>query len=396
MRDVLDQLQGWWAQGAEVGLATVVSTWSSAPRQPGASMLVGPDGSAAGSVSGGCVEGAVYELATEVRDGRGPVLQRYGVSDDDAFAVGLTCGGIIDIFVERVGPASFGEFGEVAEDIRAGRPVAVATVVEAPADLLGRRLVIRPGSVSGGSVSGGSVSGGSVSGASVSGDLVGSGSQRLIDALRDDALGLLVQGRTGVLRYGHDGERRVDDIAVFVAAYAPRPRMIVFGAIDFASAVARIGSFLGYRVTVCDARPVFATRRRFPDADEVVVEWPHRYLASTEVDERTVVCLLTHDPKFDVPLLELALRMPLAYIGAMGSRRTNDDRLQRLRELGLTETELARLRAPIGLDIGARTPEETAVSVAAEIIAARWGGSGQPLRSADGPIHAALAKELAQ
>ncbi|HEX8081704.1 MAG TPA: XdhC family protein [Jatrophihabitans sp.] len=376
MRDVLDQLQDWWAQGAEVGLATVVSTWSSAPRQPGASMLVGPDGSAAGSVSGGCVEGAVYELATEVRDGGEPVLQRYGVSDSDAFAVGLTCGGIIDIFLERVGPASFPEFGEVAEDIRAGRPVAVATVIEASADLLGRRLVIRPGAVSG--------------------DLVTDGSQRLVDALRDDALGLLAQGRTGVLHYGHDGERRVDDIAVFVASYAPRPRMIVFGAIDFASAVARIGSFLGYRVTVCDARPIFATRRRFPDADEVIVEWPHRYLASTEVDERTVVCLLTHDPKFDVPLLELALRMPLAYIGAMGSRRTNDDRLQRLRELGLTETELARLRAPIGLDIGARTPEETAVSVAAEIIAARWGGSGQPLRSADGPIHAALAKELAR
>jgi xanthine dehydrogenase accessory factor len=406
MRDVLDQLQDWWNRGAEVGLGTVVSTWSSAPRQPGASMLVGPDGSAAGSVSGGCVEGAVYELATEVRDGAGPVLQRYGVSDSDAFAVGLTCGGIIDIFVERVGPASFPEFGEVAEDIRAGRPVAVATVVEAPADLLGRRLVIRPApvsgnsmsgnSVSGNSVSGDSVSGDSVSGDAVSGDLARAGSQRLIDAVRDDARGLLAQGRTGVLHYGHDGERRVDDIAIFVASYAPRPRMIVFGAIDFASAVARIGSFLGYRVSVCDARPIFATRRRFPDADEVIVEWPHRYLASTEVDERTVVCLLTHDPKFDVPLLELALRMPLAYVGAMGSRRTNDDRLQRLRELGLTETELARLHAPIGLDIGARTPEETAVSVAAEIIAARWGGSGQPLRSADGPIHAALAKELAR
>ena len=376
MRDVLDQLLQWWDQGAEVGIGTVVSTWSSAPRQPGASMLVGPDGSAAGSVSGGCVEGAVYELASEVRDGADPVLQRYGVSDSDAFAVGLTCGGIIDIFVERVGPASFPEFGGVAEDIRGGRPVAVATVVEAPADLLGRRLVIRPDSVAG--------------------DLVAAGSQRLVDAVRDDALGLLVQGRTGVLHYGHDGERRVDDIAVFVASYAPRPRMIVFGAIDFASAVARIGSFLGYRVTVCDARPIFATRRRFPDADEVVVEWPHRYLASTEVDERTVVCLLTHDPKFDVPLLELALRMPLAYVGAMGSRRTNDDRLQRLRELGLTETELARLRAPIGLDIGARTPEETAVSVAAEIIVARWGGSGQPLRSAEGPIHAAVAGELAR
>jgi xanthine dehydrogenase accessory factor len=380
MRDVLDELRHWWEQGAEVGLATVVATWSSAPRQPGAAMLVGPDGSAAGSVSGGCVEGAVYELASQVRDGGAPVLQRYGVSDDDAFAVGLTCGGILDIFCERISPATFPEFGQVVADIRAGRPVAVATVVEAPPDLLGRRLVIGPPAGPDGGVSG---------------SLLSDGSRRLVDALRDDARGLLAQGRTGVLRYGHDGERRVDDIAVFVASYAPRPRMIVFGAIDFASAVARIGSFLGYRVTVCDARPIFATRQRFPDADEVIVDWPHRYLAGTEIDERTVICLLTHDPKFDVPLLELALRMPLAYIGAMGSRRTHDDRLRRLRELGLTEAELARLHAPIGLDIGARTPEETAVSVAAEIIAARWGGSGQPLRSVAGPIHAAAADQPA-
>jgi xanthine dehydrogenase accessory factor len=148
-----------------------------------------------------------------------------------------------------------------------------------------------------------------------------------------------------------------------------------------------MGSFLGYRVTVCDARPVFATRKRFPEADEVVVEWPHRYLAGTEVDERTVVCVLTHDPKFDVPLLELALRMPLAYVGAMGSRRTNEDRLARLAELGLSGIELARLHAPIGLDIGARTPEETAMSIAAEIIAARWHGTGSPLRTLRGPIH---------
>jgi xanthine dehydrogenase accessory factor len=163
--------------------------------------------------------------------------------------------------------------------------------------------------------------------------------------------------------------------------------MIVFGAIDFAAAVARVGSFLGYRVTVCDARATFATARRFPDADEVVVEWPHRYLANTDVDGRTVLAVLTHDPKFDVPLLELALRLPVAYVGAMGSRRTNEDRLDKLREQGLTSAELARLHAPIGLDIGARTPEETAVSIAAELIGQRWGGSGRALRTVAGPIH---------
>ena len=189
------------------------------------------------------------------------------------------------------------------------------------------------------------------------------------------------------MHYGADGERRLDDIGVFVSSYAPRPRMIVFGAIDFAAAVARVGSFLGYRVTVCDARPTFATARRFPDADEVVVEWPHRYLAATAVDERTVITVLTHDPKFDVPLLEVALATPVAYVGAMGSRRTNDDRLRKLRELGLTDEELARLHAPIGLDLGARTPEETAVSIAAELIGQRWGGTGGALRLADGPIH---------
>jgi xanthine dehydrogenase accessory factor len=329
-------------------------------------MLVGPDGSAVGSVSGGCVEGAVYELATAARETGEPLLQRYGVSDDDAFAVGLTCGGIIDIFVERVDQQSFPELGEIADDIREGRPVAVATLVSGVGpERLGKRLVVRPDAPASGSL----------------------GSQRLDDAVHDDAIGMLQQGRTAIVHYGPDGERRLDDISVFVAAYAPRPRMIVFGAIDFAAAVARVGSFLGYRVTVCDARPTFATRTRFPDADEVVVEWPHKYLARTEIDERTVVCVLTHDPKFDVPLLEIALRLPLAYVGAMGSRRTNDDRLDRLRELGLTPDELARLHAPIGLDVGARTPEETAVSIAAEIIAARWGGTGSQLRTTAGPIH---------
>ena len=208
---------------------------------------------------------------------------------------------------------------------------------------------------------------------------------------------MLAAGRTGMLHVGHDGERRGDDLELFVNAFAPRARMVVFGAIDFAAAVARVGSFLGYRVTVCDARPVFATPRRFPEADEVVVEWPHRYLQAEvdagRIDERTVLCVLTHDPKFDVPLLEVALRIPVAYVGAMGSRRTHDERLERLAEAGLTKEEVDRLSSPIGLDLGARTPEETAISIAAEIIARRWGGEGRPLTATDGRIHHDLTGE---
>jgi xanthine dehydrogenase accessory factor len=390
VRDVLDDLHRWWAAGEPVGMGTVVGTWRSSPRPAGAAMLVGPDGSAVGSVSGGCVEGAVYELAKEAVDTGTPVLQRFGVSDDDAFAVGLTCGGIIDVFVERVDAASFPELGDVAAAIRDRVPVAVATCVDAAASpSLGRR---NPGLGSASDPAGRTGRRLVIWADRVSGSL---GSDRLDAAVADDARGLLTAGRSGQLHYGYDGQRRGDELTFFVSTFAPPPRMIVFGAIDFAAAVARIGGFLGYRVTVCDARPVFATARRFPDADEVIVEWPHRYLkAQAEaglVDERTVVCVLTHDPKFDGPVLEQALRLPLAYVGAMGSRRTHDDRLARLAEAGLDAPELARLASPIGLDLGARTPEETAVSIAAEIIAARWGGSGRRLAALDGRIHHELA-----
>jgi xanthine dehydrogenase accessory factor len=369
MRDVLDELAVRWAAGESVGVGTVVATFSSAPRPPGAAMLVGGDGAVVGSVSGGCVEGAVYELAQRVVAEDAPVLQRYGVSDDDAFSVGLTCGGILDVYVEKIDSATFPQLAEVVESVRAERPVAVATVVEHPdADRLGRRLVLWPDRASG-----------------------SLGSARMDDAVTDDARGMLAGGRTGVLHYGPEGQRRGEGATVFVNSFEPPPRMLVFGAIDFASAMARQGAFLGYRVTVCDARPVFATVSRFPDADEVVVDWPHRYLAAEaaagRVDERTVVAVLTHDPKFDVPLLEVALRLPLAYVGAMGSRRTHDDRLARLREAGVAEEEIAALSSPIGLDLGARTPEETAVSIAAEIIALRWGGRGERLTATDGAIH---------
>jgi xanthine dehydrogenase accessory factor len=371
VREVMSELLEWWRAGETVGMGTVVATFRSAPRPAGASMLVGPDGTAVGSVSGGCVEGAVYETAQEVVEVGAPTLERYGVSDDDAFAVGLTCGGILDVYVEKVNRETFPELGEIAADLEEGRPVAVATVVDHPDPAWrGRRMIVRPEQPAVGAI----------------------GSPRADDAVHDDALGLLAAGRSETLEYGPDGERRGEGMRVFVWAFAPKPRMLVFGAIDFAAAVARVGSFLGYQVTVCDARPVFATATRFPDADEVVVDWPHRYLEgeveSGRIDGRTVVCVLTHDPKFDVPLLEVALRLPdVAYVGAMGSRRTHDDRMARLRETGLGEDELARLASPIGLDLGARTPEETAISIAAEIVASHWGGSGERLVETQGRIH---------
>ncbi|MEO7351913.1 MAG: XdhC/CoxI family protein [Marmoricola sp.] len=391
MREVLEELMSWWASGETVGVGTVVATFRSAPRPPGASMLVGPDGSAVGSVSGGCVEGAVYELSQSVMVSGAPVLERYGVSDDDAFAVGLTCGGILDVYVEKVNRETFPELGEIAADIEAGRPVALATVIEHPDPAwVGRRVVVRPEDPIVRDATVATKVASRPERLGLSGSV---GSDRADDAVYDDALGVLASGHDVTLTYGPDGERRGEGMRVFVWAFAPAPRMLVFGAIDFAAAVARMGDFLGYDVTVCDARPVFATNSRFPQADEVVVSWPHKYLEAESdagrVDSRTVICVLTHDPKFDVPLLEVALRLPeVAYIGAMGSRRTHEDRLGRLREAGLTEEELGRLSSPIGLDLGARTPEETAVSIAAEIVAGRWGGTGDRLKSTEGRIHA--------
>ncbi len=389
MRDIAAELRRWWDAGEPFALATVVGVSRSAPRAPGAAMAVGPEGVVVGSVSGGCVEGAVYELASEVLESGGQVpgvpaaqLTTYGYSDDTAFAVGLTCGGQITLLVERIDTTRTPDFGHLLDDIEASRPVAVAQVLaiggespESPVEV-GARMRITGSAKTG-----------------------GLGTEGLDVAVTDDARGLLSQGQTGQRHYGPRGERRLDDVTVFVASYAPPPRMLVFGAIDFAAAVARIGVFLGYRVTVCDARPLFATERRFPDAHEVVVEWPHRYLARTvaagTIDSRTVICVLTHDKKFDVPLLEVALRTNAGYVGAMGSRRTHDERLVALRERGLTDVELERLHSPIGLDIGARTPEETAVSVAAEIVGARWGGTGRPLLATTGPIHTDVDRESA-
>ncbi|MDX3072218.1 XdhC/CoxI family protein [Streptomyces sp. NPDC088354] len=365
MLDIAAELHHWAGQGRPFAVATVVAVGGSAPRQPGAALAVDAGGAAVGSVSGGCVEGAVYELCREVLESGDPVLQRFGYADDDAFAVGLTCGGVIDVLVQRIDPGAEPHYAAALAAAVAGDAAALARVVRGPAALLGRGLLVRPGGAYEGTL----------------------GDPRLDRTAAAEAHALLDAGRTAAAYIGADGSRCGEPVTLLVESAVPPPRMLVFGAVDFAAALVRVGRFLGYTVTVCDARPVFATARRFPDADEVVVDWPHRYLDRTPVDGRTVVCVLTHDAKFDVPLLERALRLPVGYVGAMGSRRTHEQRLERLRATGLREEELARLHSPIGLDLGARTPEETALSIAAEIVAHRRGGSGVPLTGAHTPIH---------
>ncbi|QUW89662.1 XdhC/CoxI family protein [Streptomyces sp. V17-9] len=376
MLDIADELNRWLAEGREFAVATVVSVGGSAPRGPGAALAVDSDGTAIGSVSGGCVEGAVYELCTNALRSGETVRERFGYSDEDAFAVGLTCGGIVDVLVTPVGVDA-----PVREVLRAalataarGGTAALARVVRGPSDLLGRALLVRSDGTREGGLG---------------------GHPDLDRTAAAEAGALLDAGRTGTVGLSEDGSHCPGGLTLLVESSVPPPRMIVFGAVDFAAALVRAGKFLGHHVTVCDARPVFATRARFPEADEVVVDWPHRYLRSTPTDGRTMLCVLTHDAKFDVPLLTEALRMPVAFVGAMGSRRTHEDRARRLREAGLTDDELARLRSPIGLDLGARTPEETALSIAAEIVALRRGGTGAPLTGGAAPIHREVTRTAA-
>ncbi|MGK5731044.1 XdhC family protein [Streptomyces sp. URMC 124] len=405
MLDIAEELHRWCGEGRAFAVATVVAVEGSAPRRPGAALAVDAGGTAVGSVSGGCVEAAVYELCRAALESGESVRERFGPAGEhvggpageyeeyeeyeedgeageDAFAVGLTCGGVMDVLVVPVLPDAPGRavLAQALAAAAAGEPVALARVVAGPEGLLGRALLVR-------------ADGG------YAGTLADSGG--LDRTVAAEAAALLAAGRTGTVTAGAQGAagaRCGEPVTCLVESCLPPPRMIVFGAVDFAAALVRAGKFLGYHVTVCDARPVFATAERFPGADEVTVDWPHRYLdaqwAAGALDARTVLCVLTHDAKFDVPLLERALELPVAYVGAMGSRRTHEDRLGRLREAGVGERALGRLRSPIGLDLGARTPEETALSIAAEIVALRHGGTGVPLTDARTPIHRAPRPEV--
>lgn len=361
MRHVIDQAVAWQRSGISFAMATVLRTWGSAPHAAGASMLVSEDGRIVGSVSGGCVEAAVCAIAEEVLAGAAPRVERWGVGDEDAFAVGLTCGGTIEVLIREVGPEV--PLGRIADGLATGEPVALVTPVD------GGGLAVGGGKVTG----------------------------SLGDPHADRAAVLAAEGMLGRAASGlvTSGNGAPDSIAcapereLLVQSFAPRPELLIFGAAEFARPLAAIGAALGHRVTVCDARPAFAAPERFPGADEVVTDRPDRWFRTREdlVDGGTAVCVLTHDHRFDVPVLALALRSRAGYVGAMGSRRTHEDRLERLRAAGTTEAEIARLRSPVGLDLGGRGAEETAVSIMAEIIAVRRGGSGLPLTFRDGPVH---------
>ena len=308
MREILETVDRWTEEGLRAATATLVRTERSSPREPGAMMAVSERGDVAGSLTGGCVEPALYEEARGVLAGEPARLASYGIADEDAFEAGLPCGGTVHVFLAE---ADRELIGQVVAAVRRDEPVALAVTVSGPEV----------------------------------------GAQKLVP----------LDGRT-------EPELEGD---VFVLPLLPRPRMYVFGALDHAAAVARVGSLLGYHVTVCDARSRFLTRERFPEADELVEGWPDEFLRAAPVDSRTAICVLTHDHKFDVPVLRVALASEAGYIGALGAKKTNAERAERLGAEGVTEEQLARLHAPIGLDIGARTPEEVAVAVAAEIVALR-------------------------
>ena len=365
LAELSENAGGWLREGRRVASATVVGIEGSAPLPAGATMLIDASGAVEGSVTGGCVEGAVVQEAAAVLAGEPARVLRYGISDDLAGSVGLTCGGVVDVFVQELsGDAAAAELA-VLEAARQGRPAAVATLLDGEG--AGRRLWLVDGRLHG-----------------------GFGGPALLDAnVTRELEGLLDEGRSNLRRFGADGATMGDELRVHIRCFALPPRMVIVGAIDFSAALAPVARSIGYSVTICDAREPFIGSPRFARAADTVVGWPDDVLPALELGPRDAVLVFTHDPKFDQPALLAALDSDAGYIGALGSRRTTEQRNHRLREAGVGADQLARIHAPCGLDIGSRTAEETAISVLAEVIAARASRSGEPLRATSGPIHAA-------
>ena len=347
MRDVLPQIEAWTRAGQPFALATVVQTWGSAPRAAGSRMVVGADGRIEGSVSGGCVEAAVVEAAREVLRTATPKLLHFGVADEAAWAVGLACGGTIEVFVEKPDPSFLDRAREL---VKADQAAVLATVVEGP--LAGRWMAARSDGPAEGTLG------------------------KLSEPVRAAALGALREGKS--LR------TRVGEAPVFLDVLRPTPTLVAVGGVHIAIALTRIAQALGYRTIVVDPRPAFGNEARFPHADRVASEWPDEALGRIGLTRETAVAVLTHDPKLDDPALRAALVSPAFYVGALGSKTTQAKRRQRLLEAGLSETQVGRLHAPIGLDLGGRSPEEIAVSVMAQVVAVRNGRGGAG-RDAAGP-----------
>lgn len=353
----------WIAEGRKMAVATLVETVGSAPLDPGAMMLVDSNGNIEGSVTGGCIEGALAEEAAELIATGGSKVLVYGISDDEATGVGLMCGGTVHLFVERLEPHSAVALDEVLTAGLDGRAAAMATLLDGQS--AGRRLTIVDDVVRGGFEV----------------------TELLDRTVERELRGMLEQGMTCLRRYGADGAAMGSDLRVHVQSFNEPPAMVIFGAIDFSVAVAALARELGYTVTIVDARRAFAESSRFANVAEVVVDWPDRYLATRELGPRDVVLVFTHDPKFDEPALTAALASGAGYVGALGSRRTQRQRAERLREAGVPDAEIDRIAAPCGLDIGARTPAETAVSVLAEVISLQNARSAERLSESEGPIH---------
>lgn len=376
---VLDAVRRWRREGTPCALARVVHTGGSAPLPAGAAMAVAGTGDVVGGVSGGCVDGTVFELCRQVLDDGRPALARFDGSDGSPLSEGPTCGGTSEVFVQPVDAAGHALLGRLDEMLRGREPVVLATALTG--DRAGAHLLVGADGAEG----------------SLGDDDLDRRVARLAAGHlgRAGAVTVDIDVRDGPDRAdrpdeaghpdGRDGES--DRVARVLLHSFAAPALLIFGASAFGEALSRAGAMLGYRVVVCDARPALNRPERFPDAHEVVTRWPHDHLASVPVDETTAICVLTHDHKFDIPLLSAALRGRAGYVGAMGSRRVHAERLELLRAEGLTESELARLRSPIGLDLGARTAEETALSIAAELVAHRRGGSGAPLSGLDVAIH---------
>jgi xanthine dehydrogenase accessory factor len=348
MYEVLPDINHWLSANETVVLATVISTWGSAPRGVGAKMALTPDGKLSGSVSGGCVEGAVFEAGVQSTQTGKPELLHFGVSDDTAFSVGLACGGNIEVFVKPL-DAKF--FGLIQAEIAKNTPLAVVTVIHGPSGTLGREILV-----------------------SDSGSVQGELGPELDEQGRQAAQDALGKGHSGIVQAKTTSG---EDVRLFVDVIHPPPMLVMVGGVHIAIALASLARTLGYLTVVIDPRRAFGSHERFPHADRLIQAWPQEAFDQVTLTSGTAVVMLTHDPKIDDPALRIVLDSPVFYIGALGSRNTHEKRRLRLLEQGISTEKLARLHAPIGLDLGGRTPEEIALSIMAEIVAVRHGHRNQ-------------------